>query len=61
MTQLCTFDCRFIKETEAAVLIEIEGEEYWIPLSQVTKMRKASNNEGTITFATFIAIQKGLI
>lgn len=61
MTQQVEFPCRFIRETEAAILVEIEGEELWIPLSQVTRMRKQPNGEGTITFASFIANQKGLI
>lgn len=54
-------DCRFIHETGAAVLVEINEEEVWIPLSQVSRMRKAPTGEGTIAFSQFIANQKGLI
>lgn len=61
MSQQVEFDCTFVKETDAAVLVEIEGEEYWIPLSQVSRMRRQPNGEGAIVFSTFIAIQKGLI
>jgi len=61
MTQQCEFPCTFIRETDAAVLVEIAGEEIWIPLSQVSRMRKPPDDEGTITFSSFIAIQKGLI
>lgn len=61
MSQLCEFDCTFIRETDAAVLVEIEGEEYWIPLSQVSRMRHTPDGEGAITFSSFIALQKGLI
>jgi len=59
--QQCEFSCRFVRETDAATLVEIDGEEYWIPLSQVSRMRRSQDNSGTIIFATFIAKSKGLI
>ena len=55
------FPCTFITETDAAVLVRIEDTEHWIPLSQVTRMRKPPGGIGSITFATFIAARKGLI
>ena len=54
----------FVRETDAAVLIETEDtvEPVWIPLSQVEKMVKSKNPQGSsITLSTWIARKKGLI
>ncbi len=59
-TQFVQVNCRFLRETENAVLIEVEdGEQMWIPLSQVESMRKAA--DGHIVLSQWIANQKGLI
>ena len=48
-------------ETDNAVLIECDGEEYWIPFSQVEEMTKGANGrESSITITQWIADQKGL-
>lgn len=51
-----------IKESDDAFLFEIDGEEYWIPKSQIH--RDASLSEGdeniTVEITTWIADQKGL-
>lgn len=52
-------ECRFLRETDNAVLIEVEGEEHWIPLSQVSEMHKGK--AGKIVMTQWIANQKGLI
>lgn len=52
-------ECRFLRETENAVLIEVEDEQVWIPLSQVSEMHKGSR--GSIVMSQWIANQKGLI
>ncbi len=33
--ELVDVKCKFLKETEKAVLIEVDGDEAWIPKSQV--------------------------
>jgi hypothetical protein len=48
-----------LKETDAAVLIEIDGEEYWIPLSQVHSMHHGDTPY--IMMTPWIAKQKGLM
>lgn len=52
-------NCRFLRETANAVLIEVEDKQMWIPLSQVSEMHKGSN--GSIVMSQWIAINKGLI
>lgn len=52
-------ECRFIRETENAVLIEVNDEETWIPLSQVESMHK--DKVGSIVMSQWIANQKGLV
>lgn len=53
--------CTFLRESEKAVLIEIQQEEMWIPLSQVREMHKSPNGEGRIAMSAWIAKQKHLI
>jgi len=52
-------ECTFIRETANAVLIEVESEQMWIPLSQVSEMHKGK--VGRIVMSQWIANQKGLI
>lgn len=54
-------ECSFVRETEAAVLITVHDENYWIPLSQVTEMHKAGKGTGSIVMSQWIANQKGLV
>jgi hypothetical protein len=53
--------CTFIRETDAAVLIDTHEEQLWIPLSQVKEMHKGKNGEGTIVMTAWIAKQKHLL
>lgn len=55
-------DCRVVHETEDAFLIEYEGEEHWIPRSQVADPDTyESGDEGvTISVTEWIAKQKGI-
>ena len=58
-----TIACRFIGETTNAVHIADfdDGQCYWLPLSQVTKMTREKEGQiGTITMTEWIAKQKGL-
>jgi hypothetical protein len=46
-----------LKETEAALLVEIEGEEFWIPKSQIdddSEVYKA-DTEGTLIITLWLA------
>ena len=53
-----------IKATDAALLCEIDGEEVWIPKSQVDDDSEVfddeDNAEGRLVVTEWIAIQKGL-
>ena len=53
------------KATDKALLCEVEGEELWIPLSQVNPDSEVfdddRNNQGTLVITEWIAKQKGLI
>lgn len=49
----------FVRETDAAVLISVDDEDHWIPLSQVSSMHKGPKS--TIVMSQWIANQKGLI
>lgn len=53
-------ECTFLRETENAVQIEVGDEQLWIPLSQVSSMRKGKGG-GKIVMSQWIANQKGLI
>jgi hypothetical protein len=57
----------FVKQaTNKALLCEIEGDEYWIPLSQIrhggdVTPDSGKGDEGTIIMTQWIAEQKGLV
>ncbi len=55
-----TVECVRKYETENAVLIDVDGEEVWIPLSQVESMHFDRLGNGTIVISDWIAKQKGL-
>lgn len=57
------FECRVIRETEQAILVEhLESEEeIWIPLSLVHEIHKNKNNEGTIVIETWFAKKLGIV
>lgn len=49
------------KETEKAILVTIEGVDYWMPLSQVTSMKRTDKKgEDEIVVSAWIAKEKGL-
>lgn len=52
-----------IKETSAALLCVIDGEEIWIPQSQVDDASEVFSvgDEGRLVVTEWIAIQKGLV
>lgn len=58
-------DVRVIKETDKALLCNIEGEEIWIPKSQIMDESEVfdedDNSNGTLVITEWIANEKGLI
>jgi len=52
-----------VKETEAAFLCSIEGEELWIPKSQLKdgSDELEEGGSGTIVIPTWLAEEKGLV
>lgn len=57
-------DVSVVRETDAALLCEIEGQEHWIPKSQIHDDSEVydgdSNSTGTLVVSEWIAKQKGL-
>ena len=55
-------DVKCIRETEKALLCVIEGEEHWIPKSQILDDSEvyAGEHEGTLVITEWIAHEKGL-
>ena len=56
-------DVVVIKDTGRALLCEIEGEQIWIPQSQIDEDSEVyqEGDEGTLVITEWIAEQKGLI
>jgi len=56
-------DVECIHETDDAILVVIEGDEYWIPQSQIDDDSEVWKNgdEGTLVITEWIAEKKGLI
>jgi hypothetical protein len=59
----CEANC--IKERPQALLVVIDGDEYWIPKSQIHDNSEVynadDNSEGTLVITEWIAKQKGLL
>lgn len=58
-----SFDNVVVKaETDKAILCVIDGDEHWIPKSQIDEDSEvyASGTEGTLVITDWIAQQKGL-
>lgn len=55
-------DVRAIKETDAALLCDINGEEIWIPKSQIDDDSEVwqEGDDGVLIISEFIAEKKGL-
>lgn len=50
-----------VRETDNAILVQHEGDEHWIPLSQVSKITRTTNKgQDTVTMTAWIAGKKGL-
>ncbi len=55
--------CRAIKETEMAILVEYENEEFWIPKSQISEDSEVTekDDEGVLAIPEWLADEKGLL
>jgi len=55
-------DVKCIAETDSAILCEIDGDEVWLPLSQVSDDSEVycKGDEGTLIISAWIASQKNL-
>lgn len=55
-------DVACLRATEKAILVNVDGEELWIPLSQVDDDSEvySEGDEGTLIITAWIARQKGL-
>lgn len=56
-------DVECIAQSDLAILVIIEGDEYWIPQSQVDDDSEVwkKGDEGTLVITQYIAEKKGLI
>lgn len=64
MRRVAVFDnCFVIAETDAAILVEIDDEEHWIPKSQIHDNSEvyASGTEGQLIVSEWLAEKKGLV
>lgn len=64
MSEPVTFDdVEALKETEAALLVAIDGEEHWIPKSQIHDDSEvwAEGDTGTLAITQWLATQKKLV
>lgn len=55
-------DIECMVDTDAAILVEIEGEDYWIPKSQIHDDSEVYKRDtsGTLVISEWIATEKGL-
>ena len=63
MSNTVEFDGVCLRETDAALLVEIDGEEYWMPKAQVDDASdvQTEGDIGLICISEWIATQKGLL
>jgi len=54
-------ECERVRESDAAVLIDVGGTEVWIPLSQVKAMHFNQEGKGSIEVAEWLAEKRGLV
>lgn len=55
-------DCRVKRATDKAILVEVDGEEAWIPQSQIDDESEVwkDGDEGTLVIPLWLAEAKGL-
>lgn len=56
-------DVKCLKATDAAILVEINGEEHWIPQSQIDDDSEVwkKGDEGRLVISEWLAEKKGLV
>lgn len=56
------FECRFVKATATAVLVEHleSGEEVWVPLSLVVELDAVEGKNGVISIRSWFARKLGI-
>lgn len=56
-------DVKALKETERALLVEVEGEEVWLPKSQIDDDSEVykEDTEGTLVIPLWLAEKHGLV
>ncbi len=54
---------RVVKATKLAILVDIDGQDYWFPRSQIAVDCELSDegDEGTLVVAEWLAKNKGLL
>lgn len=55
--------CKALKETDKGLLVEYEGEEIWIPKSQITEDSEVTEegDEGILAIPEWLAEEKGML
>ena len=63
MSATASFEAKCTKETAAAIFVEVDGEEMWIPKSQVDDDSEVygAGHEGKLVITEWIAKQKGIV
>jgi hypothetical protein len=58
-----TFEATALRATDAALLVEIDGRQFWIPQSQIDDDSEVyqAGDEGELVVSQWIAEQKGLV
>jgi hypothetical protein len=56
------YDCVAVAETDAALLVDVDGEETWFPKSHISEESEVQHegDAGTLIVTRWIAEQKGL-
>ncbi len=61
-TEMFTMEgCNIKHESDAAVLVDKDGETHWIPFSQIDKIERHKDGTAVIIMTAWIAKMKGLI
>lgn len=63
MSDISFDEAEVLRETEAALLIRIDGAEHWIPKSQISDDSEIwkQGDKGMLVVTEWIATQKGLV
>ena len=64
MSEKFEVEVEVIRETDKALLVSVEGEEIWIPISQIDDDSEVYNMEtgpGTLIIPMWLALEKGLV